>query len=30
MTLGAATVDGIPADSGLLFNYTATAYFFDS
>lgn len=30
MTLGASTVDGIPADSGLQFNYTATAYFFDS
>ncbi len=30
MTLGAATVDGVPADSGLTFNYTATAYFFDS
>jgi len=30
MTLGAATVDGIPADTGLIFNYTATAYFFDS
>lgn len=30
MTLGASTVDGVPADSGLTFNYVATAYFFDS
>lgn len=30
MALGAATVDGVPAVSGLTFNYTATAYFFDS
>ncbi len=30
MTLGAATPDGVPADTGLTFNYTATAYFFDS
>lgn len=30
MTLGAATVDGVPASSGLMFNYTCTAYFFDS
>lgn len=30
MGLGAATPDGVPADSGLTFNYTATAYFFDS
>ncbi|AXH76166.1 MAG: putative capsid protein [Cressdnaviricota sp.] len=30
MTLGAATVDGIPASGGLTFNYTCTAYYFDS
>lgn len=30
MTLGAATVEGIPADAGLTFNYTCTAYYFDS
>lgn len=30
MALGAATPEGVPADSGLTFNYTATAYFFDS
>lgn len=30
MTLGASTVDGVPVDEGLTFNYVATAYFFDS
>ncbi len=30
MALGAATVDGVPATSGLQFNYTCTAYYFDS
>jgi len=30
MTLGASTVDGIPADANITFNYVATAYFFDS
>lgn len=30
MALGAATVDGVPATTGLNFNYTCTAYFFDS
>jgi len=30
MALGASTVDGVPAQAGLTFNYTCTAYFFDS
>ncbi len=30
MCLGASSVDGVPAQAGLTFNYTCTAYFFDS
>lgn len=30
MALGASTVDGVPIDTGITFNYTCTAYYYDS